>query len=97
VKNYFLVHSAFVPGVAQVYERLLGPDGPTVLRFRVPTTEGAGSFRLPQIAAALAARGRILMALELQDGEVVVAPRYDLELPEGEPRAIFALGELRPR
>ena len=97
VKNYFLVHSAFVPGVAQVYERLLGPDGPTVLRFRVPTTEGAGSFRLPEIAAALAARGRILMALELQDGEVVVAPRYDLELPEGEPRAIFALGELRPR
>jgi len=92
VKNYFMVHSAFVPGVAMVYETLLAPTSPTVRRFE-PSKAQHGDCSLEVMAQALSARGLAPLAYELRDGSVRVAPRASEHIALADIRAVFALAD----
>jgi hypothetical protein len=85
VRNYFMVHSAFVPGIHSVYSDLLSARGADLHRLPLDVEAAeTGAMR-----RALARRGLVLMAVESHDGRVTVHPS------EGRvfhPRAVFVLG-----
>lgn len=88
IRNYFMVHSAFVPGIDAVYSQLLGELGQDLVR--LPITAD-GPITLARCAAALAPRRMIPIALERADGEVLLNPPADA--PVGEVTGVFVIGE----
>ena len=91
IRNYFMVHSAFVPGINEVYSQLLGERGQDLVRLPLRTTR---PVRLAEIRRALAERGMIPIAFELESGEVALNPPADRAFSDA--RAVFAIGDVEP-
>ncbi|WP_437829956.1 hypothetical protein [Sorangium sp. So ce1153] len=95
IKNYFMVHSAFVPGVTTLYEELLGEGGQDLLRVeprpRGPAEQAHGAIGFDDLRAALEPRGAIPIALELDDGSVLLNPEPGPALAAARVRAVYAL------
>jgi hypothetical protein len=92
LKNYFMVHSAFVPGVLALYEQILATSGQTIVRLDLDTAD-AGTVCLEKIAGELEEAGCIPLAVELEDGEVVLNPPCNQTWPSARVRALFALAD----
>ena len=92
IKSYFMVHSAFVPGVHEVYGRLLEEAGQDLLRFRF-RPRGPGTVTLGELAAALAPRSVLPIALELDDRQVLLSPGPDMRIDKERLRAVYAIAE----
>ncbi len=73
VRNYFMVHSAFVPGISAVYAQLLGQVGQDLIRLPI---EAGGPIRVDALAEELRRRRLIPLGIERGD-EMVVNPRPD--------------------
>ncbi len=94
IKNYFMVHSAFVPGVTSIYERLLGSRGQEIVRLPVAwLPDSHESFTFGGLRAALAGRGCIPIALSL-DGELLVNPPCARPLKRADLEAIYAVADM---
>ncbi len=95
LKNYFMVHSAFVPGVTELYERLLMPEGQTILRLDLEgaADQAGGTFTIGEIAAALEEHACVPLAIERSGGEVVLQPSEEERFRTGDVDAIFVLGD----
>lgn len=87
IHNYFMVHSAFVPGLTGIYENLLGARGREILR--VPMTPGA-PLRVEEAWTSFAARGCIPIAYETAD-KLLVNPPARRELTDL--RAVYVIAE----
>jgi hypothetical protein len=74
IKNYFMVHSAFVPGVTQLYESLLEERGQEIVRVRFTPPAGLSSTTMLALQKTLAPLGGIAFALEVRGVGVVLAP-----------------------
>lgn len=86
IRHYFMVHSAFVPGVHDVYAGLLGARGQDIVRLPLaaPTT-----LRIGEARRALAARRQVALAFERTDGSVVLNPGAGEDCEDV--RAIYAI------
>ncbi len=94
IKNYFMVHSAFVPGVTRLYDKLLGSRGQEILRLEVePGEPGAAPVTFAALHAALGERGAIPVAVERADGSVHLDPRPTERFDPAEIRGIYAIGD----
>lgn len=95
LKNYFMVHSAFVPGLPAVYEELLSEFGQEFIRLRVVGKWPAGrtvAFR--DLLRRLSRHRLIPLAVEHRDGSVTISPHPD-DPPFDAPDivAIYAVGD----
>jgi hypothetical protein len=87
IKSYFMVHSAFVPGVSDIYSRLLEERGQDIVRF--PFVRGAGgaaTLTFSQLTRALLPRGAIAIAIDTHSQGAVLAP---------DPRRAFAVDDVK--
>lgn len=91
IRNYFMVHSAFVPGVTDVYSHLLGTVGQEFVRLDLPRGLEEPT-RFPVLRDSLAACGCVPLAVELADGSVLTNPTADVLLPRTL-RAIFVIAD----
>lgn len=89
IRNYFMVHSAFVPGIMDVYAQLLGAIGQDLVRLPL---EAEGAVTLEQCAVALSDRRMIPLGFERESGEVILNPRHDVEVDDVV--GVFAIGEV---
>lgn len=95
--RYFLVHSAFVPGVTGIYERLLDPRGYALLR--LPLAERAGDLRavtFDEVLEAFAPLGALPVALEVREGgtdRVLVNPPRSLRFERRVLGAVFVVAD----
>jgi hypothetical protein len=92
LKNYFMVHSAFVPGVMALYEEILATTGQTIVRLDLAPLD-TGTVTLESVADELTESGCIPIAFELRDGEVALNPPHGAKWPASEVRAVFAIGD----
>ncbi|MGK4002117.1 hypothetical protein WMF31_05800 [Sorangium sp. So ce1036] len=91
IKNYFMVHSAFVPGVTSLYEELLGAGGQEFLRIEAQeAAQAGGALGFEDLRAALELRGAIPVALELDGGAVLLNPGPE-PMPAAQIRAVYAV------
>ncbi len=94
IKNYFMVHSAFVPGVVDLYEMLLEERGQEIVRFAfTPPAGGPATTTIRALQRALAPRGAIPFAVELQDQRLFLAPPASHPLPVAEIRGLYAVAD----
>lgn len=94
LRNYFLVHSAFVPGVTDIYETLLDERGQEIVRLDASKNLSEGvNVGFFEIATALRARGVFAIALELTDGRMLLNPPVYDTFRLSEIRAVFAIGD----
>ncbi len=92
IRSYFLVHSAFVPGVTEIYDRLLIPAGPEIVRLeRNPDTKIDGVVAPGELGVALAGKGCIPLAIELESGAVRVTPSPDERYAARDVTAVYVL------
>ncbi|WP_437276851.1 hypothetical protein WME90_37205 [Sorangium sp. So ce375] len=95
IKNYFMVHSAFVPGVTALYDELLGDGGQDLVRVEAPSRgeseQAIGAIGFDDLRTALEPRGAIPVALELDDGAVLLNPSPGPALETARIRAVYAL------
>ncbi|WP_434043014.1 MULTISPECIES: hypothetical protein [Sorangium] len=95
IKNYFMVHSAFVPGVTTLYEELLGEGGQDLVRIEARPGGAAerarGAIGVDDLRAALEPRGAVPVALERDDGTVLLNPEPGSTLEAARIRAVYAL------
>ncbi|WP_438024258.1 hypothetical protein [Sorangium sp. So ce233] len=98
IKNYFMVHSAFVPGVTTLYEELLGDGGQDLVRIEARPLVAAeqaerarGAIGFDDLRAALEPRGAVPVALERDDGTVLLNPEPGSTLALARIRAVYAL------
>jgi hypothetical protein len=104
IKNYFMVHSAFVPGVTALYDEILDEDGQEIVRLE-PDRKSArqGLVRFEELREAFAARQVIPIAIELRKKskdaeislEVVLNPPRERVIDLAEVAAVYALAESR--
>lgn len=93
IKSYFMVHSAFVPGVSDIYSRLLEERGQDIVRFPLvtgPTTPPSITFR--HLCQALLPREAIPIGLETVHG-TVLGPAPDRVFAAADVRGIYAIAE----
>ncbi|EYF04683.1 hypothetical protein [Chondromyces apiculatus] len=100
IKNYFMVHSAFVPGVTSLYDEILGEEGQEIVRLDPAREDLAGTpagarLGFGGLLEALAPRGLIPVALEHEDGRVMLNPPPQLAFSLRQIRAVFALAEIQ--
>lgn len=87
IKSYFMVHSAFVPGVSDIYSRLLEERGQDIVRFPfVKAASTASALTFAQLARALAPRGAVAIAVDTHSQGAVLAP---------DPRRAFAVDDVK--
>lgn len=92
LRHFLLGQEVLVPGVAQLYEDLLRETGDEVVKLVPPEgAGGSGELGFPELAAALAPRRLIPLAVELtgEDG-----PQTCVNPAEGEPGHRFRLEQL---
>jgi hypothetical protein len=77
IKNYFMVHSAFVPGTDEIYLRLLEERGQEVMRVHLDASLSVERVTMRILRRALARRHAIPIAIELTDRRVLLAPAPD--------------------
>ncbi|MDC3958153.1 ion transporter [Polyangium jinanense] len=105
IKNYFMVHSAFVPGVTALYDEILGEYGQEIVRLE-PGEHAAGAkgtVRFDELREALASRQVIPIAIERRAVdeharerlEVLLNPPRDRVFALSEIVALYALAESR--
>lgn len=68
LRAFFLFQSVVVPGFDGVYSELLGSWGQSFVRLR-PKVKGEGNVAFADLALALRARGQVLVAVRLRDGQ----------------------------
>jgi hypothetical protein len=96
IKSYFMVHSSFVPGVAEIYDELLEERGQDIVRFPfVVTPDAPSTVSLRELARALLPRQAIPIAIELTDG-VRLAPQADARFDVGTVRGVYCVSESAP-
>ena len=88
VRNYFMVHSAFVPSINEVYGQLLGEKGQDLVKLPLDCD---GPVRLDEIRVALAEERFVALGFECEDGTVLLNPPADQ--PVEDVRAVFAIGD----
>lgn len=91
IKNYFMVHSAFVPAVTRVYDELLTERGQEFVRLQWPGSEGEIAYG--QLSHALSERGMVPIGYERTADRVVVGPAADERIALDDLRAIFVIGD----
>ncbi|WP_437480977.1 hypothetical protein WME75_36665 [Sorangium sp. So ce1014] len=95
IKNYFMVHSAFVPGITTLYDEILDEGGQDLVRVEAPplgrTERADGAIDFEDLRAALEPRGVIPVAVELDDGAVLLNPEPGPALAPARIRAVYAL------
>lgn len=74
VRNYFMVHSAFVPGINEVYSQLLGQVGQDLVRLPV---DSDGPVTMSALRAVLRERRFVPIAIERGEQEAIVNPDPD--------------------
>lgn len=74
IRNYFMVHSAFVPGVTELYDELLNESGQELLRLDVVGRAGlsSGPMKLGDLQDLLMPEGIVPVGVELSDGQVLL-------------------------
>ncbi|MDP2342348.1 MAG: hypothetical protein Q8O67_15440 [Deltaproteobacteria bacterium] len=93
IKSYFMVHSAFVPGVSDLYSRLLEEAGQDIVRFPwVASASAPASVTWRSLCQALLPRQAIPIALWTTRG-TVLAPPPDKPFPAEEIRGVYAIAE----
>lgn len=110
IKNYFMVHSAFVPGVAGLYDEILGERGQEFVRLdlcKALTQPLPERVHFDQIRDVFAAHEVIPIALERRvhkghhahqtaDGiEIVLNPTPQQTFEISDIRAVYAIAESR--
>jgi len=93
IKSYFMVHSAFVPGVSDIYSRLLEEQGQDIVRFPFvvgPDTPREVSWR--HLVQALLPRQAVPIGLDTVRG-TFLAPGPDVRFQAGEIRGVYAIAE----
>ena len=105
IKNYFMVHSAFVPGVTALYDEILGEYGQEIVRLEpgALAANARGLVRFDELREALAPRQLIPIAIERRGKdedtkerpEVLLNPSRDRAFELSEIVAIYALAESR--
>jgi len=89
IRNYFMVHSAFVPGIGAVYGQLLGEVGQDLVELPV---RADGPVTLARCAASLRERCLIPLGFERADGEVLLNPAPDE--PVADVIGVYVIGEV---
>jgi hypothetical protein len=97
IKNYFMVHSAFVPGVTGLYEEMLAEEKQDIVRFELGERgeAGDGSIAFSDVCNAFRARACIALGLDLANGTVVVNPPPEKLFPVEQIAGVYALTETR--
>lgn len=93
IKNYFMVHSAFVPGVTQLYESLLEERGQEIVRLRFTAPATLATTTLRALQQALVPKGGIAFALELRGVGVVLAPAVDRRFATSEITGVYVVAD----
>lgn len=95
IRNYFMVHSAFVPGVTELYDELLNESGQELLRLDVMGHGGldAESLTLGDIMALLMPEGILPVGVELKDGQVLLNTGPDESFDGRQVLAIFCVAD----
>jgi hypothetical protein len=91
IKNYFMVHSAFVPGVNAIYDELLQERGQEIVWLALSPVTGVERATPRELTAALATRTAIVIALELADGTVRLAPPPDVAVELAQIRGLYVV------
>lgn len=94
VKNYFLVHSAFVPGVTAVYDELLAERGQEVVRLAFRAPADLEHVTLEDLRGALEPLGALPFALELKHRDLLLAPPTGRQVRATEITGIYAVADL---
>jgi hypothetical protein len=92
IKNYLMVHSAFVPGVAALYGELLTVTGQELVRLPLAGVATGERVSMAELADALQLRGIVPIALELA-GKMVLNPPASERHPLDQVAAIYAIAE----
>lgn len=92
IKNYFMVHSAFVPGVTAIYDRLIGIPGQEILRVEVPPGEGP-PLTFAALSEAFEARRTIPIAIGMRDGRVILNPPPRERIDRGAIECLFVIAD----
>jgi hypothetical protein len=96
IKSYFMVHSAFVPGVAEIYDELLEERGQDIARLPfVPSPEVPEQITLRDLNRALLPRQAIAIAVETSHG-TWLSPPADRPLPTRDLRGIYCVVDTAP-
>lgn len=96
IRNYFMVHSAFVPGVTALYDKLLGERGQEIVRLEVGATDGdatSAAVDLGSLIAELAKKGCVPFALDMTDGVLHLSPGADRWFDATRIRGIYAIAD----
>lgn len=93
IRNYFMVHSAFVPGVTALYDELLSERGQELVRLSYEPCgrEGELEITFPQLQHVLMDRNILPLAVELVDGRVVLNPLPTEAFRLRQVRAVFVV------
>ena len=93
IKSYFMVHSAFVPGVSDIYSCLLEERGQDIVRFPlVPTAETPTTTTYTALCQALLPRQAIPIGVETTTG-TVLAPTDDRVFACADVKGVYAIAE----
>lgn len=93
IKSYFMVHSSFVPGVAEIYDELLEERGQDIVRYPFTAAAGApGTVSLRELSRVLSSRQAVPIALEL-DASVRLAPAADDRFAVADVRGVYCVAE----
>ncbi len=94
LRNYFLVHSAFVPGVTDIYERMLDEQGQEIVRLDIAEGDSVGtSVGFCDLMTSLSELGVLPVALELSTGEVLLNPPVNRRFSLDEISALFVIAD----
>lgn len=91
IKNYFMVHSAFVPGINALYERLLDGEGQELMRLGRESGGGEGEVTMLDVRETLLERGSLPVAVELGDGRVLVNPEISERFAVSDITGVYVL------
>ena len=93
IRNYFMVHSAFVPGVSQLYDRLLGHRGQELVYLPFAPSHDRSTIRFAELAATLGLRQTIPIAVRTA-ARVHVNPKSTALFQASDLRGVFAISDL---
>jgi hypothetical protein len=92
-----MVHSAFVPGVTAIYDELLGEGGQEIIRLELDERAAfeRKTIGFEDLRRALAERGCIPLAIELDGGSVHLNPPKGERFAASTIAAIYAIAGSR--
>ncbi|HEY1098432.1 MAG TPA: hypothetical protein VGF99_05875, partial [Myxococcota bacterium] len=93
IKDYFMVHAAFVPGVSAIYDELLEERGQDVVRLPVSSSSSSSLVTWAALSRRLQAKKAVAIGYERMDGAVVLAPAPTTTLRLDELAGIYAVAE----